>query len=363
MKKRDYYEILGLNREADPEAVKKAYRQAALKYHPDRNPDDKESEEKFKEASEAYEVLSDPEKRGRYNQFGHAGLSGTGFHHFTDVDDIFASFGDLFEDFFGFGPSRHARSRRHRGSDLSCEVGVRLAEAFAGTDKKIEVVRRERCETCHGSGATAGTSRRTCSRCHGSGQVGRNQGFFVIATTCSSCQGQGTVLENPCHDCKGEGRKQVHKRLSVRIPPGVDTGTQLLLQGEGEAGLEGGEKGDLYVFVAVEADERFVREQQTLHTKVPISFVKAALGADVEVETLDGTRKVKVPRGTETGDKVILEGLGFPELRRKVRGDLVVHFEVKIPKHLSKRQEELLEEFAAHAGEKTEKPRKKGFFS
>ncbi|MBI2082882.1 MAG: molecular chaperone DnaJ [Deltaproteobacteria bacterium] len=363
MTKKDYYHVLGLSRDADSEEVKKAYRQAALQHHPDRNPDNKESEEKFKEAAEAYEVLSDPEKRQRYDQYGHAGLSGTGFHHFTDVDDIFASFGDLFEDFFGFGPSRHARGRGHRGGDLSAEVSVTLEEAFAGCEKKIEVARLEKCDACHGSGAEAGSSRRSCTRCHGSGQVTRNQGFFMIATTCNVCHGAGSVLENPCRECKGEGRKKVHKKLSVKIPPGVDTGTQLLLQREGEAGLEGGEKGDLYVFIEVQPHERFIREGHIVHTKLPISFVQAALGGEVEVETLDGGRKIEVPKGTETGGKIILEGLGFPDLRRKERGDFVVHFEVKIPRHLTKKQEQLLEEFALLSGEKAERPKKKGFFS
>ncbi|MBI2067403.1 MAG: molecular chaperone DnaJ [Deltaproteobacteria bacterium] len=361
MSKRDYYDILGVPREATGDEVKKAYRQAALKYHPDRNSGDKVAEEKFKEASEAYEVLSDADKRQRYDQFGHAGLSGTGFHHFTDVDDIFSSFGDLFEEFFGFGP-RRGRHGRSRGADLSVEIMITLEEAYKGTEKEIEISRLEACSTCHGSGAKPGTSRKSCSRCGGSGQVGRTQGFFMVATTCNVCHGEGAVLTDPCHDCEGEGRQHRSKKLSVKIPAGVDEGTQLLLHHEGEGGREGAGRGDLYVFIHLKPDEHFVRERQTLHLQVPVSMVTATLGGEIEVPTLEGPRKIHVPKGTETGEKVAVEGLGFPGLRSKGRGDLVVHFKVQIPKHLNRRQEELLKEFAEISGESAAK-KKKGFFS
>ena len=345
MTKRDFYEVLGVSRDAEEDEIKKAYRQSALKFHPDRNPGDKEAEERFKEASEAYEVLSDTEKRRAYDQYGHAGLSGTGFHHFTDVDDIFSTFGDLFEEFFGFGPSARQRTGRRRGADLSYEVKVTLAEAFTGCEKTIEMGRMEKCPHCHGSGAQPETGRQTCPRCRGSGQVGRSQGFFMIATTCEACRGAGSILTDPCRKCRGEGRVRENRRLSIKIPPGVDNGTQLLLQGEGEAGAEGGGRGDLYVFIHLEEDKRFVRERDTLHCQAPISFVTAALGGQIEVATLDGPFRIDVPRGTETGETVVMEGKGFPQLKGKRRGDLIVHFLVKIPKHLSKKQEELLRGF------------------
>lgn len=360
MTKRDYYEILGVTRDADSEAIKKAYRQAAMKYHPDRNPGSQEAEEKFKEASEAYEVLADSGQRQRYDRFGHAGLSGTRFHHFTDVEDIFASFGDLFEEFFGFSTARRGRGPIRRGADLSCEIEVTLLEAFTGAEKTIEISRREQCGSCHGSGAASGTGRQTCPRCRGTGQVGRSQGFIMIATTCHQCQGAGSILTDPCRGCHGEGRVKKGKKLTVQVPPGVDDGTQLLLHGEGEAGQEG--LGDLYVFIHLQPDPQFVREGTTLHTIAPISFVTAALGGEVEVPTLNGLCRVHVPRGTETGETVVIEKKGFPQLRTKKLGDLVVRFVVKIPKHLSKREEQLLREFAALGGDPV-RPKKKGLFS
>ncbi len=360
MTKRDFYHILGVERDAEPEEIKKAYRNAALKYHPDRNPGDQQAEENFKLASEAYEVLSDPEQRSRYDQFGHAGLAGTGFHHFTDVEDIFASFGDLFEDFFGF--RQQGRSgRRPRGADLSCEIAISLQEASTGIEKNIQVSRRETCVPCGGSGAKPGSSRKTCSRCRGSGQVGKSQGFFMITTTCGECHGVGTVLDDPCHECRGEGRVRKSRKLSVKIPPGVDQGTQMLLSGEGEAGQEGAATGDLYLFIQVQKDPHFARDGDTLYTELPVSMVTAVLGGETEVQTLEGFRKVQIPRGSETGQQLVLEGLGFPRLRSRQRGDLVVRLRVKTPQHLTRKQEELLRQFAAESGEKITK--KKGFFS
>ena len=363
VKKRDYYEILGVVRTANDEEIKKAYRQAAMKYHPDRNPEDKSAEEKFKEASEAYEVLGDPAQRQRYDQFGHAGLSGTGFHHFTDVDDVFSTFGDLFDEFFGMGGVRRGQARSRRGADLSAEIAVSFAEAYAGVEKKLEVARREPCATCHGSGAASGSSRETCPRCRGSGQLARNQGFIMIATACDQCHGAGTILAHPYRDCRGEGRIRKKGKLSVKIPPGVDTGTQLLLHGEGDVGEEGGGKGDLYIFIRVQPqpDGRFVREGEHLFQELPISLVTAALGGEVEIETLHGARKIAVPRGVETGQTIVLEGEGFPHLRTKRPGDLVLRLVVKVPKHLTKKQEELLRQFAEEAGDSVKK--KKGFFS
>lgn len=359
MTKRDYYEVLGVSRDADREEIKKAYRQAALKYHPDRNLGNKEVEERFKEASEAYEALSDPETRRRYDQFGHAGLSGTGFHPFTDVEDIFASFGDLFDEFFGLGGVGRARGRARRGADLSLEVEVALQEAYAGVERTVEIERQEHCASCNGSGAASGTGRRTCPQCRGSGQVGRSRGFFMIATTCDECRGEGTTLTDPCRDCRGTGRVRRQRKLHLKIPPGVETGTQLLLRGEGEAGAG---RGDLYVFVRVRPDPMFTREGTTLTTDVSISFPVAALGGEVEVPTMTRPSRIQVPRGMETGETVVLEGQGFPHLHSKKRGDLVVRFIVKTPKHLNKREEELLRGLAEISGEAV-RPKKKGLFS
>ncbi len=361
-KKADYYQILGLSREATAEEVKKAYRQAAMKHHPDRNPGNHEAEESFKAASEAYEVLSDPEKRALYDQYGHAGLRGTDFHPFNDVDDVFSSFGDLFEGFFGFGTSRRAQHRAHRGSDLSHEMEISFEEACFGIEKSIEVARRERCTACQGKGMAAGSSRKQCTSCRGSGQVGRTQGFFTIMTTCSTCRGEGSMITDPCHDCRGEGRVLRKKKLAAKIPPGVDDGMRLVLQGEGEAGEMGGGFGDLYLFLHVSPHPHFRREGDTLYSDEPVSMVEAALGRDREVETIEGKRTIRIPKGSNSGDTMILESLGVPNVRTKKRGDHVVRLVVKTPKNLTRRQEELLKEFASLSGSSTAK-KKKGFFS
>ncbi len=368
--RRDYYEILGVAKTAAPEEIKKAYRQLALKHHPDRNPGDKQSEEDFKEAAEAYEVLSDPEKRARYDRFGHAGLGAGagGGRPFQDVDDIFASFGDLFEDFFGFGPGRRGRSRARRGRDLSSEVELSFEEACFGVERSVEVNRRERCDDCGGQGAAPGSERKTCPSCRGSGQVGRSQGFFTVTTTCGQCQGEGSVVTDPCRTCHGAGRVARHKKITVKVPPGVDDGIRLVLQGEGEAGESGGGHGDLYVFLHVARHEKFERDGKTIYSEETIPMTTAALGGEIEVDTLDGKRVIRVPKGTETGDTVIVEGLGVPELKaqnKSRRGDHVVRLAVKTPKHLTAKQEELLREFAALSGHAAESPKKKkkGFFS
>lgn len=364
MPKRNFYDVLGVPHDVGDAEIKKAYRQCALQYHPDRNPGDKGAEEKFKEAAEAYEVLADPEKRARYDRFGEAGLSGTGFHHFNDVDDIFASFGDIFQDFFGFSSSRRPRTGARRGRDLSLEMEIDFHEACFGVEKKIEVSKREKCEPCHGMGAKSGTSRKPCSTCRGSGQVGRSQGFFTIMTPCPTCQGEGSVITDPCPECHGQGSRNVRKKLTVKVPPGVDDGNRLVLQHEGDAGSEGGEVGDLYLFLRVRPHEDFERDGDTIYSEEAISFVTAALGGDVEVETLDGTTKIQVPRGTNTGDTVIVDGAGVPHLKSKKRGDHVVRLVVRVPKNLTAKQEELLKEFASLSGEATPAgKKKKGFFS
>ncbi|HEX5035720.1 MAG TPA: molecular chaperone DnaJ [bacterium] len=366
--KRDYYEILGVAKSASPEEIKKAYRQLALKLHPDRNPEDKHAEELFKEAAEAYEILSDPETRARYDRFGHAGLGQAGGRPFHDVEDIFASFGDIFEDFFGFSGGRRGAAKMRRGRDISSEVELSFEEACFGVEKKIDVTRRELCEDCGGQGAAPGTERKTCATCQGYGKVNRTQGFFTVTTACPQCQGVGTILTDPCRQCRGDGRTAKHKKITVKVPPGVDDGIRLVLQGEGDAGEAGGGHGDLYVFLHVGRHEKFERDGNTIYSEENIPMTSAVLGGELEVDTLDGKRTIRVPKGTETGDTVIIEGLGVPELKsqnKSRRGDHVVRLLVKTPKHLTLKQEELLREFAELAGEKpgAQKKKKKGFFS
>jgi molecular chaperone DnaJ len=371
--KRDYYEVLGIARQASADEIKKAYRQMALKHHPDRNPGNHQAEELFKEAAEAYEVLSEPDTRARYDRFGHAGVGHAGGRPFQDVDDIFASFGDIFEDFFGFSAGRRGHTKVRRGRDISSEMELTFEEACFGVEKKVDVARRERCEDCGGKGAAPGTDRKTCPACHGMGQVGRNQGFFTVTTACGQCLGQGTILTDPCRSCRGEGRIGRHKTITVKVPPGVDDGIRLVLQGEGDVGESGGGHGDLYVFLHVSRHEKFERDGTAIYSEETIPMTTAALGGEIEVDTLDGKRVIRVPVGTETGDTVIVEGLGVPELKsqnKSRRGDHVVRLLVKTPKHLNARQEELLREFASLSGDlagqnskNSQKKKKKGFFS
>ena len=363
MSRRDYYEILGIARNASAEEIKKAYRQAALKFHPDRNPGDLESEEKFKEASMAYEALSDPVKRQRYDQFGEAGLSGTGFHPFHDVEDIFSSFGDIFEDFFGFGTSRRTRSRAQRGRDLSLELEITFEEACFGVERTVEIRRHETCEKCSGNGMMPGSSRKECPRCRGTGRMGQNTGLFMITTTCSECRGEGSVVSDPCKSCEGLGKKNQKKKLSIKVPAGVDDGNRLALQGEGEAGEMGGPAGDLYVLLHVKPHHSLTREGTTLHAEKQISMTLASLGGEVDIETLEGSATIQVPKGTDTGGTVVIEEAGVPSLKSKKRGKLVVHLVVQTPKNLTQRQEEILREFGEIGGEAAPKQKKKkGFF-
>ncbi len=358
---RDYYEILGVERNATAEDLKRAYRKAALKFHPDHNQEDPHAEEKFKEASTAYDVLSDPQKRERYDRFGPEGVQGG----FSSTEDIFSSFGDIFEDFFGiggFGPSRRGGKRSRRGRDLSLEIQIDFKDACFGIEETVEIQRLEGCEACHGQGMAEGSDRKSCPTCRGSGQVARGNGFFTIATTCSHCHGAGSIITDPCKSCRGEGRKAVKKKLQVKIPAGVDDGNRLVLQGEGEGGLDSGGRGDLYILIHVRPSDRFQREGQTLHSQEEIPMVLAALGGEVEVETLEGMTKIQVSAGTETGDTVVIEDMGVPHMKSKSRGDQVVHFLVKTPKNLTKKQEDLLREFAATYGDAVSK-KKKGFFS
>jgi molecular chaperone DnaJ len=345
MAEQDYYRILGVSREASGEEIKKSYRKVAMEYHPDRNPGNKEAEEKFKLASEAYEVLRDTEKRRIYDRYGVEGLKGTGFTGFRGFEDIFSSFGDIFEDFFGFGTTSKRRARSRPGADLRYDLRISFLDAAFGRETEIEIPKAVLCETCQGTGAKPGTQPSTCPGCRGTGQVTRSQGFFTVSTTCSQCHGEGRVIPHPCKECRGMGRVRKTRKLQIKIPPGVDTGSKLRLRGEGEDGERGGPPGDLFVFIYVEPHEFFSRDGDEVLCQVSIGFSQAALGADIEVPTLSGEKALKIPKGVESGDVLRLKGEGFPRMRNSGRGDQVVQVLVRTPKDLTKRQEELLKEF------------------
>ncbi|MDO9262768.1 MAG: molecular chaperone DnaJ, partial [Desulfosalsimonadaceae bacterium] len=300
--KRDYYEILGVRRDADAGEMKSAYRKIALKYHPDRNPGDKQAEDQFKEAAEAYSVLSDPQKRQVYDQFGHRGLEGMGGGSSGGFDDVFSSFGDIFEDFFGFRTGRSARNTAQRGSDLRYDLTIDFMEAAFGIETEISIEKYETCPTCEGSGAKPGTYPETCSQCRGTGQVVRSQGFFSVKSACPSCRGTGQVIKDPCPQCRGLKRIIINKKVSLKIPAGVDNGSKLRLTGEGEPGTRGGPPGDLYVFLSVKPHEFFKRNGTDVICSVELSFVQAALGGEITVPTLTGEETLKIPKGTQYAD-------------------------------------------------------------
>ena len=352
MTKRCYYEVLGIVSDASEDEIKKSYRKLAMLYHPDRNPGNKEAEENFKEAAEAYEVLSDREKRDIYDRYGHEGLNGIGFRGFSGFEDIFSSFGDIFEDVFGFTTGRsRSRTAPRAGSDLRYDLKISFISAAFGTATDIEIVKPARCEECRGMGAAPGTTPETCSRCHGKGQLTQSRGLFSISTTCPLCRGEGRVIKNLCPHCQGTGKIPVTKTVHLKIPGGVETGSRLRLRGEGEEGEFGGPDGDLYVFIQVEPHELFIRQDDDVVYQMPLSIVEATLGTTKEVPTLNGTEKVKIPRGTQNGTTFRLKGKGIPHLRGFGRGDLIITSVVKIPTNLNKKQEELLKEFAKLTGE------------
>ena len=350
MKKKDYYEILGVSRQATQEEIKKAYRRLARQYHPDLRPGDKEAEERFKEISEAYEVLSDPQKRAVYDTQGHSGLYDQGYQGFTDVEDIFTAFSDLFEEFlggFGRGFGRQERRQRpRRGADLSYEIAVSLEDVYRGKEIELEVERYETCEACGGSGLAPGARQQYCPTCRGRGYVVHSEGFFRLSTTCPRCHGAGTFITDPCPQCRGQGRRRVKRKIKVKIPPGVEDGTILKVPGGGEAGLHGGTSGDLYLRVHVLPHELFEREGQDLILEVPISVTEAILGGEIEIPTLEEKIKVKIPPGIQPGETMEIENKGLPDPHGGPRGRLILRFRVEIPKKLTKRQEELLREFA-----------------
>jgi molecular chaperone DnaJ len=350
MAKRDYYSVLGVGRDASEDEIRKAYRRLAMKHHPDRNPEDKGSEDKFKEAKEAYEVLTDAKKRAAYDQFGHAGVDPSmGFGAAgARGGDGFGGFADAFGDIFGeiFGAQRGGRGNGvYRGADLRYNLELALEDAARGTEAKIRIPTLESCETCHGSGAKPGTQPKQCGTCHGRGEVRVSQGFFSIQQTCPACHGTGKVISDPCATCHGAGRVKNHKTLSVKIPAGVDQDDRIRLAGEGEAGMNGGPAGDLYVVVNLKPHAVFQREGADLHCEMPISFATAALGGEIDIPTLDGHAKVKVPPETQTGQVFRLRNKGIRPVRGSVTGDLYCHVAIETPVRLTARQKELLREF------------------
>ncbi len=360
MAKKDYYEVLGVARQASAGEIKKAYRQMALRYHPDRNPGNKEAEERFKETAEAYSVLIDGQKRSVYDRYGHDGLRGEGFQGFSGFDSsVFADFEDILGNLFGFsfGDFFGGRTRgreRQRGSDLGLEVEIGLEDAAAGVDREIKLSRAEVCASCRGSKRKAGSPPAACPSCAGRGQVRYQQGFFTVARTCPRCQGQGEIISSPCEACEGRGHVKEKRTLQVRVPAGVDDGSRLRLVGEGEAGDEGMPAGDLYVVVRVRKHPFFERDGNDLACQVEISFTQAALGARVEVPTLDGSEVLKIPAGTQPGETFKLKGKGLPDLSGRRRGDLFVRAQVKTPEALSREQRNLLAELARLRGEDIE---------
>ncbi len=347
--KADYYEVLGVGRDASEQELKSAYRKQALKYHPDRNPGDHAAEEKFKEASEAYQVLCDPDKRAAYDRYGHAGVSGAaaggpfggGFSGAVDLGDIF---GDLFGEMFGGGGATrgNGRTRVHRGDDLRVDLTMNFEDAIFGHDTEVKVRRLEMCGTCHGSGSASGRGPVTCTQCQGRGQIRYQQGFFSVARTCSACGGAGSVVTDPCTTCRGETRVSRELKLNVKVPKGVEDGTRIRYSEEGDAGRSGGPKGDLYVVLSIRAHDVFEREGNDLKCMVPISFPQAALGAEIEIDGIDGPVSLRIPEGTQSSRELRVRGRGVPMLNGKGNGDLLVTVVVQVPKKLSKVQRELM---------------------
>jgi molecular chaperone DnaJ len=368
MAKRDYYEVLGVGKTANDADLKGAFRKKAMQYHPDKNPGDKEAEVKFKELNEAYQVLSDSQKRAAYDRFGHAAVDGSqGGQGGFGQGDFGSSMTDIFEDLFGdvFGGNRRrGQGGRERGADLRYNMEITLDECFAGKAASIKVPSSITCDACTGTGAKPGSKPVTCRTCGGIGRVRASQGFFAIERTCPNCQGRGEIIENPCTKCNGAGRVMKERQLSVNIPAGVEDGTRIRLAGEGEAGGRGGPAGDLYIFISVKPHEIFQRDGADLFCRVPISMVKASLGGEFTVTTLDSkTSTVEIPEGTQTGKQFKLAGKGMPVLRSRDSGDLYIQAVVETPQNLTKRQRELLAEFAGEAGEAQNNPESSGFFS
>ena len=356
--KRDYYEVLGIAKDADEDALKKAYRKLAMQHHPDRNPGNPDADAHFKEAAEAFEVLRDPQKRARYDRYGHAGLEGVPGHDFRNPESVFDMFGDIFGDIFG---GRGRRRGPRAGNDLQLTLEIDLIEAYRGLKRELKIPRSERCNDCGGSGAKPGSQPSPCRRCNGQGVVIQGQGFFRVQQTCSACRGQGAVITDPCKTCRGQGAVQVERDVTIAIPPGIDDGNTLLVRGEGEGGDPGAPAGDLHCIIRVRPHPLFVRQATELHCEVPIAFSQAALGGSLEVPTLEGKYiNATLQRGTQGGDEIRLPGKGMPNVRGGRAGDLVVHLRVVTPTNLTKRQDELLRELADLDG-KHVSPERKSF--
>ena len=360
MTKRDYYEVLEIPRNSSIEAIKKAYRKMALKYHPDRNPENKNAEEKFKEAAEAYSVLIDPQKKDVYDHFGHEGLRGEGFRGFSGFNSsIFADFEDIlgsffhfgFENFFGGGQQRRTAHYPQKGRDLVLELEINLKEAASGTEKEINLNRTEFCDVCGGSKREPGTQKSICQHCQGKGHVRYQQGFFTISRTCSSCGGSGEVITTPCKDCRGKGKVKAKKTLHIKVPVGVDNGTRLRIEGEGEVGDKGAPRGDLYVVIRIKKHKFFEREDNNLYCQISVSFPKAALGTVVEIPTLDGEESLKIPPGVQSGEIFRLKGCGIMDIYSHKKGDLFIKVNVVTPKKLSRDQRKYLRQYADSMGE------------
>jgi molecular chaperone DnaJ len=357
MQEKDFYKILGVDSDATEDEIKRAYRKLAHEHHPDKRGGDKEAEEKFKAINEAYETLKNPEKRARYDRFGYAGIGAGVFREAGFGTDFHDFFTDVFTDFFG----TRRRPRSERGADLRYDLIIDFEEAAFGTEKKINVPRTVKCSRCHGSGAKPGTQPAACPTCNGAGQLRYQQGFFSISRTCSACEGIGTVIKNPCGNCNGTGKTKKTSTITVNIPQGVDTGSRLRLSGEGEHGERGGPPGDLYIVITVKPHPIFKRENDDIICNVPISFTQAALGSSIEIPSLDGPVKIKIPPGSQTGKTLRLRAKGIPSIQTGRRGDELVVLKIETPTKLNKRQRELLEEFAKISGDET-MPEKKNFF-
>ncbi|MBX9702769.1 MAG: molecular chaperone DnaJ [Silvanigrellaceae bacterium] len=371
--KRDYYEILNVSKNAGEEEIKKAYRKLAIQYHPDRNPNDPQAENKFKEAAEAYEVLSNPGKRQRYDQFGHAGVNGmggAGAGGFSNVDDIFENFGSIFEDLFGMGGGGGRRrggggSRARKGADLRYDLHISFKEAVLGSEKKIQIPRKVACVECEGSGAAKGSKPIVCSTCRGNGQVSVQQGFFTYTSTCPECHGHGKKIATPCRECHGTGAQTKTSSITVKIPGGIDTGMRLRVSGEGEAGSNGGPSGDLYVFIEVEPDSLYKREEFDLIYQLKIGVAQAILGTEVIVDCFEAEpRKIIIPPGVQPNQRIVVPGAGIPKLEKygRGKGDLIVEIQIAIPMKISKEAEEHLRAFAEKIGENVKNTGNNGFF-
>jgi len=365
MAKRDYYEVLGVQKNSSPEQIKSAYRKLAVKHHPDKNPGDKKAEEKFKEASEAYHILSNKERKQNYDNFGHAAFeNGAGGRGGFGNFDFSSHFSDIFEDFFGegFGGGRKSKKSNFRGSDLRYDLSITLEEAYSGKKENIKFSTSEKCNTCNGSGSKPGHDAGSCSMCGGHGQVRSSQGFFTVQQTCPQCSGTGEEITNPCSSCGGQGKKQASKKLSVTIPKGVDDGTRIRLAGKGEAGSRGSGSGDLYLFINVYSHDLFKRSDENLFFECPISIADAALGTSIEIPTIDGGKaKIKIPAGTQSGKQFRLRGKGMPYMRGSGTGDLYVQLNTEVPVSLNREQKELLEKFREIENEKSNPSIKKFF--